>query len=314
MKPEQLVRFDSRTGGGAMTTFDSSAATDKTIRLRDGRSLGYADYGDPEGKPAFFFHGWPGSRLQAKLVDEEAARAGIRVIGLDRPGMGLSDFKPGRQILDWPDDVAALADALGIERFAVQGISGGGPYAAACAYKIPDRLMACGIIAGMGSIGLSMEGMKTSNRVIFFLARRLPWLLRLVLWLAMGRHSQDKEKVERLISKMMRELPEPDREVMDKPELKRFFIEDICEAFRQGTKGAAYEGRLYGQPWGFRLEDIAIDKVYLWHGELDVNVPVSMGRAMAEAIPNCQARFYPNDAHLSIVSNHSEEIMTTLLS
>ncbi|GBE27459.1 hypothetical protein BMS3Bbin03_01384 [bacterium BMS3Bbin03] len=112
---------------------------------------------------------------------------------------------------------------------------------------------------------------------------------------------------------MMQRLQEPDRKVLDKSELRKLFIEDSRESFRQGSKGQAYECRLFVQPWGFRLEDIAFDKVYLWQGELDVNVPVSVGRAVAEAIPNCEAKFYPNDAHLSTLFNHMKEIMGSLL-
>ncbi|NOY61525.1 MAG: alpha/beta hydrolase [Calditrichaeota bacterium] len=299
-----------------MSSPNSSTATDKTVRLPDGRSLGYTVCGDPEGQPVFQFHGWPGSRLQAGFLDDEAAKAGIRVIGVDRPGMGLSDFQPGRQILDWTNDVVALADAMEIDRFAVLGISGGGPYVAACAYKIPDRLTGCGILAGMGPIDLqSTEGMESSTRAIFFIARRFPWLLGPLISLSMARNSRmDEEKIERLMPKIMRKLPEPDRKVLERSELMRLFIDDSRESFRQGTKGLAYECRLYVQPWGFRLEDIAFDKVYLWQGELDVNVPVSMGRDMAEAIPNCEAKFYPNDAHLSTLFNHMKEIMGTLLS
>ena len=155
------------------------------ITLRDGRSLGYGEFGHPDGKPVFLFHSWLGSRLDAKFLDESAAKAGIRAIGLDRPGMGLSDFQFGRQILDWPEDVIQLADQLGIEQFAVSGVSGGGPYAAACAYKIPQRMTACHIIAGLGPISLGTEGMNTNNRALFFLAQRLPWLLRPVLWLCL---------------------------------------------------------------------------------------------------------------------------------
>jgi len=286
--------------------------TGKTIKLRDGRSLGYAEYGDIGGRPVFHFHGWPGSRLEAELVAEGAARAGVRLIGTDRPGMGLSDFQPGRRILDWPDDVVALADALGIERFAVEGISGGGPYAAACGYKIPDRLTACSIIAGMGPFELGTEGLMKSNRVVFFLSRRLPWLLRLLLWGTIGRHSQDEEKVEGGLSMMMQELPEPDRDLFRTPEMKKLLVKETCEAFRQGSKGPAYEGKLYTQSWGFKLEDITFDNVYLWHGGLDVNVPISMGRYMADMIPNCKAMFYQDDGHLSVAINHLDEIMAAV--
>jgi len=296
-----------------MFTVDSPTTFDKTIRLPDGRSLGYADCGKPEGKSIFFFHSFPGSRLDAKFVEKEAIDLGVRIICVDRPGMGLSDFQPSRQLLDWPDDVVSLADALGIERFAVMGASGGGPYAAACAYKIPDNLTSCGILAGLGPFDLGSEGMTASNRAGFFVTQRLPWLLRPMFWFTITRNIQNSEKAERMMSNIMQELPEPDREVIEKLELKGIFLDDLRESFRQGTKGQAYEMRLYAQPWGFRLEDITFDNMYLWHGELDKNVPVSMGRAVAEAIPKCQVRFYPKEGHMSMIINHAKEIMTTLV-
>ena len=122
------------------------------VTLQDGRMLGYAEYGAPEGMPAFYFHGFPGSRLDYQLVDtgEAAAEANARIVAPDRPGYGLSDFRRGRKILDWPNDVTELADALGIDRFAVLGISGGGPYAAACVLTIPRRLTVTAIVCGMG--------------------------------------------------------------------------------------------------------------------------------------------------------------------
>jgi pimeloyl-ACP methyl ester carboxylesterase len=101
---------------------------DRTIRLLDGRRLGYAEWGDPGGRPLFFFHGWPGSRIEGYLGDEAARARGVRLIAIDRPGMGLSDFQQHRTLVDWPDDVVQVAAALGLNRFAVLGISGGGPY------------------------------------------------------------------------------------------------------------------------------------------------------------------------------------------
>jgi len=296
-----------------MSKPNSSVATDNTVRLPDGRLLGYADCGDIEGKPLFLFHGWPGSRLEAKFFDTEMAKAGIRIVGLDRPGMGLSDYQPGRQILDWPDDVVAVADALEVDCFAVLGDSGGGPYALACAYKIPDRLTDCGVISSIGPSDFSKEGMSAMFRMLFLINRWLPWLLRPMLWMSLGRNSQNEEKLERMLLKMKQGLPEPDRKVMDGTVIDTF-REEISESFRQGAKGPAYDGRLYGRSWGFRLKDIAFDRVHLWHGELDWDMPISMGRAMAEAIPNCQATFYPNDAHMSIISNHMEDIIAALLS
>jgi len=118
--------------------------TNRTHELEDGRTLGYAEYGAPDGRPVFVFHGFPGSRLTWSAFDPQdcAGELGLRVIAPERPGYGLSEFQRGRELLDWPEDVLALADPLGLERFAVLGLSGGGPYAAACAFKIPARLVA----------------------------------------------------------------------------------------------------------------------------------------------------------------------------
>src|SRR5262245_24684441 len=101
---------------------------DNVIRLKDGRLLGYAEYGASSGAPVIFFHGMPGARVEGALAHEAAARANVRLIVPDRPGYGLSDFQPRRRIIDWQRDVAELADALSLERFGVGGISGGGPY------------------------------------------------------------------------------------------------------------------------------------------------------------------------------------------
>src|SRR5215475_3198278 len=113
---------------------------DGVLRLADGRALGYAEFGDSGGEPFFYFHGHPGSRLEARFAESAATAAGVRIIALDRPGYGLSDWQPGRAILDWPADVTEAADLLGIGGFSVVGGSGGGPYALACAYRLPDRV------------------------------------------------------------------------------------------------------------------------------------------------------------------------------
>src|SRR4051794_27325018 len=105
----------------------------QTIILQDGRKLGYAEYGDLEGKPLFYFHGWPVSRLSGKSWDKAAKKLKVRFIAIDRPGIGLSDYKKDRKLLDWDSDVTELADQLKIKKISVLGQSGGGPYAAVCA-------------------------------------------------------------------------------------------------------------------------------------------------------------------------------------
>ena len=124
----------------------------KTVRLKNGRLLGYADYGDPAGQPIFYFHGFPGSRLEAANFDETAQASHYRLIGIDRPGMGLSTSDPNRTLLSQVDDVVCFADALNIDTFSIIGHSGGAPFVAACAYQIPHRLKGIAIVSGMAPL------------------------------------------------------------------------------------------------------------------------------------------------------------------
>jgi pimeloyl-ACP methyl ester carboxylesterase len=283
----------------------------KTLRLRDGRLLGYAIYGDPAGRPVFYFHGFPGSRLEAQLADRVAARMGIRLIALDRPGFGLSDFKPHRTIFEWPEDVIKIADALGIDRFATVGVSGGGPYAAACALRIPHRLTAVAIVCGLGPLDIlaSTDGIVRTNHLIFFVGRHLPWLARISLWRIAY---QVRRNPEGMLRRMIAALPDPDKAVLARPEVKTAMKDNVVEAFSSGSRGAACELLLYTRPWGFLLKDIAT-RVDLWHGEQDVSVPPTMAQYQAQAIPNCRAIFYPGEGHFSLVINHMEEILNGLL-
>jgi pimeloyl-ACP methyl ester carboxylesterase len=284
---------------------------DKKLQVEDGRLLGYEVYGDPEGSPVFYFHGFPGSRLEARLATQVAARLAIRLIAVDRPGFGLSDFKPRRTIFEWPDDVIKIANALGISRFAILGVSGGGPYAAACALRIPERLTAVGIVCGLGPLDSAeiTDRMMGKNRWIFFLARCLPWVARISLWRTAYLVQRNPE---RMLGTMMGALPDPDKTVLTRPEVKTTIKENVVEAFRSGSRGAACELLLLTRPWGFSLKDIATH-VHLWHGEQDESVPPNVARYQARTIPSCRASFYPGEGHFSLVINHMEEILSSLL-
>ncbi|MBI2913069.1 MAG: alpha/beta hydrolase [Chloroflexi bacterium] len=276
-------------------------STARTLRLHDGRFLGYAEFGDPEGRPAFFFHGLPGSRPEGRLAHHAAKAAGVRIVSLDRPGTGLSDFKRGRTLLDWPRDIVEAADALRLEEFAVMGYSGGGPYVAACAFQIPNRLRAAGIIAGTGPLDApeATKGMSRQNRLGFFIGRRLPWLARVPYWYFGWRDP------EVIIRQMARSIAPVDGQIAERPQVREILLEDLREAFRRGSRGATYDFLLLCRPWGFRLEDIAMP-VYFWQGDADVNVPVSMGHYQAQAIPDCRATFYPGEGHLLVVDRMPE--------
>ena len=278
---------------------------DNLLRLADGRLLGYGEFGDPNGTPVMLFHGFPGSRLTAAIGHEAASRAGVRVIAPDRPGMGISTFLPGRRIIDWPNDVARLADALGLRTFAVAGVSGGGPYAAACAARLGERLTGAAIISGVAPFDApgASDGLNRMNRLLSFMGRRTPWLARLPM-LVMARAARSPE---RAIDRMVASMPAPDRAVIQRPEVRTAFALDLAEAFRAGSRGPAWEMVLYSRSWEFRLEDIEME-VLLWQGEADTNVPPSMGRYQAAAIPRCRATFFPGEGHLLII-DRMEEIL-----
>ncbi|MFC1905171.1 alpha/beta fold hydrolase [Chloroflexota bacterium] len=281
--------------------------TDQTIKLRDGRTLGYAEYGASQGKPIFYFHGFPGSRIDWLLcdADESAAELNARIIAVDRPGMGLSDFKRGREILDWPDDLIELADALLLDRFATLGMSGGGPYSAACAFKIPERLTTIAIVCGMGP----SEAPGAKEGISWFYPGKPSMIRRLILMLSsMG----VRKNPDRFLSRSKEMVPEPDKLSLDQPELAKAYIDTIGESLRLGVGGANREATLYTRPWQFRLQDITTE-VHLWHGELDLNVPISVGRYVANAIPNCHATFLKDEAHISLPHNHIREILNILV-
>ncbi len=268
--------------------------TDNQIKLSNGRFLGFAEYGDPNGKPLLYFHGCPSSRLEGNLpaVDEAATRLNIHIITPDRPGIGLSNFKP-YTIISWPDIVTEFADKFGISRFAVLGSSSGGKYAAACAWKIPERLTVAGIISGNCPYDLpgAKETLSKEDKQMYTLADKTPWLLRLMLW----KNARDVRKNPSIILSLFNEC-ELDKATVAQPDVKQMFEKMVVEAFRQGVRGVAHDLMLEARPWGFSLPEIDIP-VHVWHGEADKIVPVEQGRIQALAIPNARARFFPNEGH-----------------
>ncbi|MFX1419118.1 MAG: alpha/beta fold hydrolase, partial [Promethearchaeota archaeon] len=187
---------------------------DQIITLKDGRKLGYAEFGIPIGKPVFYFHGQGSSRLEPMMYGFDDKRFNVRLISIDRPGRGLSDFKENRTILDWPDDVVELANALNIQTFAVLGGSGGCPYALACALKIPDRLTYCGIVSGLGPISFGLEGMDKGKQKELNLAKNRPGLLTKAYKIIQKKILKMKEKtpeqLKKEFQKRSKNLPAPE--------------------------------------------------------------------------------------------------------
>ncbi len=276
------------------------------LRLDDGRALAFSELGDPNGTPVFAFHGTPGSYRLFGARSEEARRIGVRVIAPDRPGYGRSDYVPGRRLLDWPRDVAAIADFLGIGKFGVMGVSGGGPHAAVCAHQLAPRLLGAAIVCGIAET-LTKEdsaGMMATNRLFSGLARRSMWLAW-PLFAAMTAALRFAGPAA--LRSMSKQLPEPDRRVLEKPEVVEAFLDEARRMPRTAARATAQDFALFTRPWGFRLEDISIP-VDVFCGELDINVPVAHGRRQADRIRNAKLHHFADEGHL-LIFEHFDEVL-----
>ena len=284
-----------------------------TITLTDGRRLSYYEYGDPAGKPLFYFSGGTASGQIGRMLDSSASRSGVRMLAPNRPGIGQSDFKPGRSLRDWPEDLCQLAYSLGLDRFAVLSESGGSPYVAACAREIPERLSAAVIVSGTSPFDVpeALQGMSPQNRASVQMMKFPLWMLRLAFLPMVLTMRRDPERLRPQLLKLAQGMPEPDRVVFTQPETLQAILDAYCEAFQQGTLGPALDIKLCAQGWGVWLPEITMD-VQLWHGEEDTNTPISMARYMQQAIPRCRATFIPGEGHVSLMHNHGQEIFASI--
>ena len=277
--------------------------------LPDGRDLGWLDLGDTSGMPVFAFHGTPGSRLQLAIEDTPIRAAGLRLICPDRPGYGLSTFQPGRRLVDWPRDVEYLADHLGIERFAVMGISGGGPHAAACAALLGDRVTSAAIVSGVGPLAdpRAPEGMTRSDRILTALSRHRSRVLDVALYFEVAAL---RRWPSRALDLMARQLPPADVAVLSQPEVRALFESDAIRSSRTAGKAAVQDFELFATDWGFDLGTIRIP-VHIWQGDADRNVPPHHARLMHDAISGSVLHEYPGEGHF-MAFHHLDDIGAAL--
>ncbi len=270
----------------------------KTIRLKDGRSLGYRILGDPSGTPLFFFHGTPGSRFCLTVDDPIANIAGLKLILPERPGYGLSDPMKDRTIQNWPNDVVELADELSIDHFHVSGSSGGGPYALACGTCLADRILSVMLFNTAAPLdgADATKGLAMANRVGRWAATYAPWLLRKMIHVA----AKSMQKYpETSIRSLMKQLPQSDRELLEQPEYKAAVIRDLKEAVRVSADGHWSDAVLGMRPWNINFNQLKRG-VHLWHGEEDTLSPVQNVRLLADKIPNCTSTYIAGAGHLLI--------------
>ncbi|KAH9208318.1 Alpha/Beta hydrolase protein [Leptodontidium sp. 2 PMI_412] len=282
---------------------------DQTCRLSDGRTVGFAEYGNLSGTPAFFFHGAPGSRYDGVVFNALAKKLNIRMICPDRPGHGLSTFQPGRKLGDYPKDISELAKQLGIGQYHVAGLSGGGPYAISCAHGSPkNELLNSAVIAGIGPpevLTVRKAGLYTV--VALGINKWLPSIPRYaMIWT-----QKDNRRIEKSLDMHYKYMTDEDR-VFIKPAKDRPVLMAILKAaYAQGADGAIMDAQIYGTKWDFELSDVQ-KSVWLFYGGKDDRTPLVFGRYLQANLPKAELVEFPDASHWTI-DRHYEEIWTNIL-
>lgn len=282
----------------------------EVFHLSDGRALGYSEWGPADGFPVLGFMGTSLSWL-AHVGGDAPRAAGVRLILVDRPGYGLSDFQPGRTLLDWPRDVGELADGLGLERFSVFGMSGGGPHAAACGHALPDRVARLGLVSSPAPVWDRPElrfSAPPHRRPLIELAERDPGVVASRL---LEDCRAELEQIARDSRNGAGGGPPSDQAVMADPDVRGRFEAAKLETVARGPEGYAHDlFLLYVAPWGFRPEDIAVPTL-VWHGDADEAVSPRIAEFFDATIPDSRLHMIPGGGHLLLWS-HTEEILRSL--
>jgi pimeloyl-ACP methyl ester carboxylesterase len=280
-----------------------------TVALPDGRKLGYAEYGDPQGLPILGFHGTPGSRFMFRLADGPARELGIRLLAPERPGFGLSTYQPGRTLASYAFDIADFADALGLARFGVAGLSGGGPYAAACAALLPDRVAALGLISPVGPMAGAEKppSIGKGHYFVFRFAPRVPPLMAAIFGIGRYAFLYAPNAIYGLI--LGRSSPS-DWKILSRAEVRQNLLQGVAEGCRPGIGAGMQEMALFSRPWNLPLGEIKAP-VLFWQGLSDRNVSVAAALRLAELLPHCTACRIENAGHYWIF-DHIPEVLRTL--
>lgn len=268
------------------------------LRLPSGRRLGYAEFGPAGGRPVLWFHGTPGARRQiAPRARELAHERELRIVSVERPGVGESTPHAYRAVIDFARDIERLCDALEIERFGVVGLSGGGPYALACAHDLPARVVAAVVLGGVAptvgpdaATGGSVELMRTFAPLMAGIRRPLGTLLK-------GMVHALEPVANTAADLFTRTMPPGDRRILEDPGVRRMFLDDLILGGRRCMQAICLDAVLFGRPWGFTLADIGVP-VHLFYGDSDVIVPLPHGEHLAKRIPGARFLVRPGEGHL----------------
>jgi pimeloyl-ACP methyl ester carboxylesterase len=290
----------------------TSPRLEGTIEVGDGRRLGFAEFGRPHGRAVIWMHGTPGARRQIPESARIAAeKFDICLIGLDRPGVGSSTPHLYNGIIDFADDLEIVLDRLGIEEFAIVGLSGGGPYTLAAAAAMPERVKVAGVMGGVaptcgrdavegGVVALTRRFQVPLTRLrtpIGLVFTGFVWLCRPVGEPALGVYA--------------RLSPPGDRLVFSRPEVRAMFLDDLLRGAAKGAFAPVYDIVLFGRHWGFNLTDVKVP-VHWWHGDADHVVPLAHAKRTVTALPDAKLYVRPGESHLGTLIA-AEDILGILM-
>ncbi|WP_436700470.1 alpha/beta fold hydrolase [Nocardioides sp. BYT-33-1] len=269
-----------------------------SVAVRDGRRLSFAEYGSPRGPAIVWMHGTPGARRQIPVdARAYAEEAGVRIIGIDRPGIGSSTSHLYENVLDWTADLSLLLDALAVDTLRVIGLSGGGPYALAAGAALPDRVRAVGVLGGVAPT----RGPDAADGGIIRLAVHAAPVLaatRVPLGVALtGAIRAVKPLAGPALDLYAAVQPPGDRSLLGRPEFKAMFLDDLLNGSRFQTSAPLADLLLFTRDWGFRLADVGVP-VRWWHGDDDHIVPFAHGRHCVERLPDATLTTIDGESHL----------------
>ena len=282
------------------------------IAVGDDRQIGFAEFGDPQGRAVFWLHGTPGARRQIPMEARVyAEQRQIRLIGVDRPGIGSSSPYQYDTVFAFAEDLRTIADTLGIDRFEVIGLSGGGPYTLACAAAMPDRVVAAGVLGGVApvrgadAIGGGVSTLITAAAPVVEVAGaplRLvaSQLIRLI-----------RPVAEPALYAYARISPEADRRLLVRPEFKAMFLDDLLNGSRKQLAAPFADVVVFARDWGFRLDEVKVP-IRWWHGDRDHIVPFEHGQHVVSRLPDAQLTHLPGESHLAGLGR-AEEILDAML-
>jgi pimeloyl-ACP methyl ester carboxylesterase len=282
------------------------------IAVGDDRQIGFAEFGDPQGRAVFWLHGTPGARRQIPMEARVyAEQRQIRLIGVDRPGIGSSTPYQYDTVFGFAEDLRTIADTLGIDKMEVIGLSGGGPYALACAAAMPERVVAAGVLGGVAP---ARGADAIAGGVMAFGAMVAPLLeiaggpIRLA---ASALVRLSRPVASPALDLYGRMSPEADRRMLARPEFKAMFLDDLLNGSRKQLAAPFADVIVFARDWGFRLDEVKVP-VRWWHGDHDHIVPFEHGQHVVSRLSDAQLYHLPGESHLAGLGR-AEEILGTMI-